>query len=63
MKKTIIAIAAVMFLASCGGSNSQTVEVTYDSVGVDSSNILPALTDSAKADTTKTDTVSVESAK
>jgi len=64
MKKTIIAIAAVMFFASCSGSNSNSVEATYaDTVGPDSSQILPALTDSAKADTLKVDTLSVEPAK
>jgi hypothetical protein len=61
MKKTIIAIAAVMFLASCGGSNSESINATYaDTVGPDSSQILPALIDSTKADTLKVDTLSVK---
>jgi hypothetical protein len=47
MKKTIIAIATVMFLISCGGSGSQTINATYsDTVGPDSSQILPARIDS-----------------
>jgi hypothetical protein len=54
MKKTIIAIAAVMFLASCGGSDSKPVEATHsDTPGVDYSITLPPLTDSAKVDSTK----------
>ena len=49
MKKAIIAFASVMFLMSCGGSSEpKPVEATYGPVGVDSSNILPPLTDSAK---------------
>lgn len=53
MKKTIIAIAAIMFLASCGGSTEQatTDSITVVTPGVDSSMVLPPLTDSAKADT------------
>jgi hypothetical protein len=53
MKKIVFTLATVLALASCGGSSETKVEATYDSVGVDSSNILPALTDSAKADTVK----------
>jgi hypothetical protein len=51
MKKAILVVAAAtMFLISCGGS---TETVTNDSLvtsGVDSSVVLPSLTDSAKAD-------------
>lgn len=50
MKKAILVAAAAMFLISCGGS---TETVTNDSLvtpGPDSSVILPALTDSATAD-------------
>jgi len=51
MKKAIlVATTAMMFLISCGGL---TETVTSDSLvtsGPDSSVILPALTDSAKAD-------------
>ena len=51
MKKAIlVATTAMMFLISCGGS---TETVTNDSLvtpGVDSSVVLPPLTDSAKAD-------------
>jgi len=47
MKKTIIAITTIMILASCNGSGSQTVNATYsDTVGPDSSQILPARIDS-----------------
>jgi hypothetical protein len=49
MKKIIIAIVAAIFLLSCGGSTEvKPVEANYGPVGVDSSNILPELTDSAK---------------
>lgn len=49
MKKVIIALMSVMFFISCGGSNEPTsTESTYGPVGIDSSNILPPLTDSAK---------------
>jgi hypothetical protein len=38
MKKSVIAIALVMSLISCGGSNETSTEVsTYDSARVDSS--------------------------
>jgi hypothetical protein len=49
MKKAIIAIISAMFLISCGQPNeAKPIEATYGPVGIDSSNILPALTDSAK---------------
>ena len=51
MKKEFIILVMGLFLVSCGGSTEvKPVEATYDSVGVDSSVILPALTDSAKMD-------------
>ena len=51
MKKVTIAIAAIMFLISCGGSNEQvTITDSIITPGDDSSVILPPLTDSAKAD-------------
>lgn len=59
MKKAIIAVTAIMFLIACGGSSTEQkpIEATYDSVGVDSSNILPPLTDSAKLDTVNGNTI------
>lgn len=53
MKKVIVTIATAMFLISCGGSEeTKPIETTYDSVGVDSSMILPPLVDSInKVDT------------
>jgi hypothetical protein len=49
MKKAFIIFLLSLFVVSCGGSNeSKPVEATYAPVGVDSSNILPPLTDSAK---------------
>jgi hypothetical protein len=50
MKKTIFALAVTMFMVSCGGSNETSVEATYDSVGVDSSVIIPALLDTLVSD-------------
>jgi hypothetical protein len=50
MKKAIIAITAVMFLISCGGSTETTTNDSLVTPGVDSSVVLPPLTDSAKAD-------------
>lgn len=48
MKKVFGIIVIGLFLMSCGGSTeTKPVEATHDSVGVDSSVILPALTDSA----------------
>lgn len=48
MKKVFGIIVIGLFVVSCGGSTEvKPVEATYDSVGVDSSVILPALTDSA----------------
>jgi hypothetical protein len=47
MKKTFIICLSALVLSSCGGnSESKPIEATYDSVGVDSSNILPPLIDS-----------------
>lgn len=58
MKKVIIAVICTMFLISCGQPNeSKPIEATYGPVGIDSSNILPSLTDSAK--TVFTDSVVV----
>ena len=54
MKKVIIVLAAALTLTACGGNSEQATST--DSVvtpGPDSSQILPALTDSAKADTVK----------
>ena len=49
MKAAIIILVLSLTIVSCGGSvETKPVEATYDSVGVDSSNILPELTDSAK---------------
>jgi hypothetical protein len=50
MKKTIFALAVTMFMVSCSGSNETPVEATYDSVGVDSSVIIPALLDTLVLD-------------
>ena len=48
MKKAIIILVLSLSVISCGGSvENNPVEATYDSVGVDSSLVLPALTDSA----------------
>lgn len=55
MKKTMIVLAVAFALTACGGNSGQT-PTTVDSTvvpGPDSSQILPALTDSAKADTAK----------
>lgn len=52
MKKAMLIFAVSLTMAACGGSTEQTS--TTDTVlvpGPDSSQILPALTDSAKADT------------
>lgn len=46
MKKTFIIFLVSLILSSCGGSEPKTIEATYDSVGVDGSNILPPLIDS-----------------
>ena len=55
MKKTVIVIVLFMSLISCGGSNETSTEVsTYDSVGVDSSVITPALVDSSVTATDST---------
>ncbi len=51
MKKTIIAFSVL--LASCGGSDTTTIEATYaDTPGPDSSMILPALVDTLKTSDT-----------
>lgn len=51
MKKTIFTLAVTMLMVSCGGSTETTpVEATYDSVGVDSSIITPALLDTLVSD-------------
>ena len=47
MKKAIIILVLSLTIISCGGpAENNSVEVTHDSVGVDSSVVLPALTDS-----------------
>jgi PBP1b-binding outer membrane lipoprotein LpoB len=46
MKKVFIICLSALILSSCGNSDSKSVEATYDSVGVDSSVILPPLVDS-----------------
>ena len=46
MKKAVIVSVLVMFMSACGQS-SQTEVATYDSIGPDSSVILPALVDSS----------------
>jgi len=51
MKKAMIIFAASLTLAACGGSSEQTSTDSVVVPGSDSSQILPALTDSAKADT------------
>lgn len=51
MKKAMLIFAASLTLAACGGSSEQTSTDSVVVPGPDSSVILPALTDSAKADT------------
>lgn len=46
MKKLFGIFLVSLILSSCGGSEQKPIEATYDSVGVDSSNILPPLIDS-----------------
>ena len=46
MKKLFGIFLVSLILSSCGGSDPKPIEATYDSVGVDSSNILPPLIDS-----------------
>ena len=53
MKKATMIFAAALMLTACGGSTQQTSTDSTVTPGVDSSQILPALTDSAKADTVK----------
>ena len=49
MKKALSIILISLFAISCGEpTESKPVEATYGPVGIDSSNILPALTDSGK---------------
>jgi hypothetical protein len=54
MKKAIlVATTAMMFLISCGGLTETVISDSLVTPGPDSSVILPALTDSAKADSVR----------